>query len=130
MKYSIPFLRAGALGAPAFAVLTALLFTAPLSRAQTGAGTALSFSGVNQFVAISNSPALNTYPLTVMGWFRSSDQGLDRGIVNKYVVGSQNGYQVYFNQGRLRAWYFRDAANNVWDGAQGLNSGFVAGLWL
>lgn len=96
----------------------------------TGAGTALSFNGVNGFASIANSAALNVYPLTVMGWFRSSDQGLDRGIVNKYVVNSRNGYNIYFHQGRVRAWYFRDTANYVWDGAQGLNSGFVAGLWV
>src|SRR5688572_32149880 len=86
------------------------------SHAQTGAGTALSFDGVDDHATIANSGALNVYPLTVMGWFRSFDQGFDRGIVNKYVVNSLNGYNIYFNQGRIRAWYFRDAANYIWDG--------------
>ena len=121
-------------GRAAFLILlVALCFAAPSILAQpqgTGSGPALSFDGANDYVAIANSPALNAYPLTIMGWFRSFDQGIDRGIVNKYVVGSLNGYQVYFHQGRVRAWYFRDGANYVWDGGQGLDSGFVAGLWL
>ena len=114
-----------------FCLLGALwLMPVATVQAQTGAGTALLFDGVNDFVSISNSPALNAYPLTVMGWFRSFDQGLDKGIVNKYPVSSFSGYQVYFHQGRVRAWYFRDANNYVWDGGRGLDSGFVAGSWL
>src|SRR5687768_10494137 len=109
-----------------FVLVAALWFVAPLARGQSGAGTALSFDGVDDHATIANSAALNVYPLTVMGWFRSFDQGFDRGIVNKYVVSSFNGYNVYFHQGRIRAWYFRDAANNVWDGGGGLDSGFVA----
>ena len=122
--------RSGCSTTLAIISLVAWLVSGHHLQAQTGAGTALSFDGLTGYVSISNSPALNLYPLTVMGWFRSSDQGLDRGIVNKYLIGSFNGYQVYFNQGRVRAWYFRDGANYVWDGAQGLDSGFVAGLWL
>ena len=130
MKHCFLFRRSGALSAPALAVLAALLFATPAARAQTGAGSALWFDGVDDFASVANSPALNAYPLTVMGWFRSFDQGLDRGIVNKYPVSSFSGYQVYFHQGRVRAWYFRDGNNYVWDGGRGLDSGFVAGSWL
>src|SRR5687767_1239748 len=112
-------------GVRALAVLfLAAIFCAAPARGQNGAGTALSFDGVDDFVSIANSPNLNVYPLTVMGWFQSSDQGLDRGMVNKYVVNSFNGYNVYFHQGRVRAWYFRDANNFVWDSGRGLDSGF------
>ncbi len=112
------------------ALLTLALQTKAQYGEGTGAGSALTFNGANGFVTVSNSAALNTYPITIMGWLRSFDQGVDRGVVNKYVVGSLNGYQVYFHQGRVRAWYFRDGANYVWDGAQGLDSGFVAGIWV
>ncbi len=95
----------------------------------TGGGTALLFDGVNDYASVSNSPALNLFPITVMGWFRSFDQGLDRGLVNKYVGNSFSGYQVYLHQGHLRAWYFRDGNNYVWDGGRGLDGGFVAGIW-
>lgn len=46
-------------------LLLALLFLTGSARAQTGAGTALAFDGVNDYVSISNSAALNAYPLTV-----------------------------------------------------------------
>src|SRR6266545_3491759 len=109
-----PFLssqRAGCSTTLTIISLVAWVVSGHSVRGQTGAGTSLSFDGLNGYVSVSNSPALNLYPLTVMGWFRSFDQGLDRGIVNKYVTGSLSGYQVYFNQGRVRAWYFRDANN-------------------
>src|SRR5688572_26717368 len=116
MKALASFFRPRALGA--WGLLFSILFWcgSPQLHAQTGAGTAASFDGVNDFVSIANSPSLNVYPITVMGWMRSFDQGIDKGIVNKYVPGSLNGYQLYFNQGRVRAWYFRDANNYVWDG--------------
>lgn len=120
---------------PAHCLLVSLLFlvfslTATPGHAQTGAGSALMFDGVNDFAQVANSASLNAYPITIMGWLRSFDQGLDRGIVNKYPVSSFSGYNVYFHQGRVRAWYFRDGNNYVWDGGRGLDSGFVAGLWL
>jgi hypothetical protein len=133
MKPWILSLRAGAVRVPAILFLAALSLASPPARAQfsegTGAGTALFFDGVNDYVSISNSPALNLFPLTVMGWFRSFDQGLDRALVDKYVANSFNGYLVYLHQGHLRAWYFRDGSNFVWDGGRGLDGGFVAGLW-
>ena len=49
----------------ALVFFAALWFVAPPAHAQTGAGTALAFDGVNDYVSISNSAALNAYPLTV-----------------------------------------------------------------
>jgi hypothetical protein len=100
-----------------------------IARAETAAGTALRLDGLNDYVTVANSAALNVYPLTIMAWFQGNDFGLDRGLVTKYVVASFNGYQVYLHQNRLRAWYFRDSANYVWDGGQGLDAGFVQGGW-
>src|SRR5882762_226826 len=87
------------------ASLAVLVFAQMGAGAQTAAGTALSFDGVDDFVAISNSPALNLYPLTIMAWFRNGDANVDRGLVTKYVSNALNGYQIYFYQGTLRAWY-------------------------
>jgi hypothetical protein len=113
----------------AFALVSvSWIFPVPV-RAETAAGTALRLDGVNDFVAVSNSAALNVYPLTIMIWFQGGDFGPDRGLVNKYVTGSLNGYQIYLSTNRLRAWYFRDAANYVWDGALGMDAGFVQGGW-
>src|SRR5439155_15678962 len=48
---------------------------------------------------------------------RSSDLNSGvRGLVNKYVAGSFNGYQMYFVNGNLCAWYMKDSANYVYDG--------------
>ncbi len=130
MKNFSSFRRVGRGGSLLLLALASWLGFPSAVRAQTGAGTALSFDGVDDYVTIANSGSLNTYPLTVMGWFNSFDQGTNRGIVNKYPLNAMNGYNIFFHQGRVRAFYFRDAANNVWDGAQGLDSGFVAGQWL
>ena len=76
MKQWISAPLAGGVRVLASVVIAAIGFAAPSVRAQvaqgTGGGTALSFDGVNGFARISNSAALNPYPLTVMGWFRSS----------------------------------------------------------
>src|SRR5258706_326295 len=116
-----------------YCIAVALCLMASPTHAQfgsgTGAGTALSFDGVDDYVSVSNSPALNLFPMTVMGWFRSFDQGLDRALVNKYVANSFNGYLVYLHQGHLRAWYFRDGSNFIWDGGRGMDAGFVVGIW-
>jgi hypothetical protein len=116
---------------PALALCFSVLvwFVNPLAHAETAAGTALRLDGVNDYVAVSGSAALNVYPLTVMAWFQGGDFGLDRGLVNKYAPGSFSGYQIYLNQNHLRAWYFRDSANYIWDGSLGLDAGFVQGGW-
>jgi hypothetical protein len=101
----------------------------PAARAETAAGTAVSFDGANDYATVANSAALNVYPLTIMGWFQGGDFGADRGLINKYAPGALNGYQVFLSTNRLRAWYFRDAANYVWDGSLGLDAGFVQGGW-
>ena len=77
----------------------------------------LSFSGVNDYVNVPHNAALDSYPLTVSTWIKtnaSSTSG-ERGIVNKYVAFSSNGYTIHMNNGNLCAWYFRDASNYVYD---------------
>ncbi len=125
MKLLSSFLLASTLS-PRVAVLLAMLWlSVSPARAQTGAGTALAFDGVNDYVSISNSAALNAFPLTVMGWLRNEDFNPNRGLVNKYVAGSLNGYQLYLYEGTLHAWYFRTNSSYVWDGGRGLNGGFL-----
>ncbi len=113
-------------GTVAILGLTGWLVTGPVLRAQTGAGTALSFDGLNDYVSISNSAALNAFPLTVMGWIRNDEYGPDRGLINKYAANSFNGYQIYLYEGTLHAWYFRTNGSQVWDGGRGLNGGFLS----
>src|SRR6185436_17205191 len=81
-----------------------------------GISGALSFDGVDDYINVPHTTALNSYPLTVATWVKTGATGLS-GIVNKYAPGSSNGYQVFMNGGNLCAWYFRNATNYVWDGS-------------
>ncbi len=86
--------------------------TAPLT---VGPGTALNFNSTNcQTVTIPHQSALNAYPLTVMTWFMVPTNSNGGALVNKYVSSSKNGYQIFL-AGDLRAWYFRDQNNNVFN---------------
>jgi YD repeat-containing protein len=76
----------------------------------------LSFDGLSAYVNVPHTTALNAYPLTVAVWIKTNTTTGVRGIVNKYVAGSTNGYQVFLNNGTLCAWYLRDATNFVYDG--------------
>jgi len=95
------------------------------------AGATLTFNGTNSFVQADHRAELNAYPLTLSCWVRTLDTSdQERGIVNKYAVGSANGYQIYLRQGRVYAWYFRNGSNYVWDVGRGLDGGSIAdGLW-
>lgn len=90
-------------------------------------GGALKFSG-EDYVEVRHDPALNAYPLSVSVWVKT--QGNGGGLVNKYRSGSLQGYQVYQTGGLLRAWYFRDRTNYIWDGDDGMNGGKINdGKW-
>lgn len=107
--------------------LFVLLLTITASRAETAAGTTVSLDGVDDYATVANAVVpLNLYPLTVTAWVKTSDSGVDRGLINKYAANSFNGYQLYLHEGRVRAWYFRASTNYVWDGSRGLDGGYIA----
>jgi hypothetical protein len=54
--------------------------------------------------------------LTVAAWIKTSSASGVRGIVNKYVGGSYNGYNLFMNDGALCAWYIRSSSNYAYDG--------------
>src|ERR1051326_5454751 len=102
--------------------------TAPIVA---GAGSALNFNAaLGQAVTIPNfaiNP--NPHPLTIMCWFKSPTTNLNGALVNKYVSSSYNGFQLFMVGGHLKGWYFRDAANNVYNGGP-MDAGPVNdGLW-
>src|SRR5207249_5197333 len=74
-------------------------------------GHAVSLDGVDDLVRLPHSPALNAFPLTASVWFKTSTSSGVKGLVNKYLAGSFNGYQIYFVNGNLCAWYMKDSAN-------------------
>ncbi len=80
-------------------------------------GQGLSFNGVANRVDVAHAPDLNVYPLSIAAWFKTSSTSGDRGLVNKYVASSYNGYNLFLNDGRLCAWYIRDGSNFVYDGS-------------
>jgi hypothetical protein len=80
-------------------------------------GGALRFDGVNDYVEVETSGAMNPFPLSISLWIRTSTSTGLAGIVNKYLPESQDGYQVFLHEGRLCAWYFRDGSSHVYDGS-------------
>jgi hypothetical protein len=90
------------------------------------------FNGQNAFISIPHQPALNSYPLTLSAWIKTSQTVGLNGIIKKYAYGSKNGYQLYTYNGNIYAWYFKDANNFVWNStlAVGMNGGPIAdGEW-
>jgi hypothetical protein len=88
---------------------------------------ALEFDGENDSVDVPHHASLNAFPLTLSAWIRTTNTSASvRGVAGKYVDGSLNGYALFLYEGRLRAWYFRNAVNAIFDGNLGLDGGFVA----
>ncbi len=97
-------------------------------------GNALRFDGTNGLVTVPHDPAFNSYPLTVTAYvLTTTNDATSRGIVEKYIGGTRNGWLMFLHQGRLRAFYFRDPNNKVFtEGGDfnGLDGGPVAdGFW-
>jgi len=92
---------------------------------------AILFDGVDDSVDVAHQPALNTYPLTLAAWIRTSRSGpVVDGVISKYADGSFNGYGMFVYFGRIRAFYFGPPGSSVWGSGQGLDGGLVAdGEW-
>jgi len=78
----------------------------------------LVFDGSNDSVDITTNSSLNSYPLTVSTWFKSTTSSAYRMLVNKSVASSFNGYALYLNSGYLCAFYLSGSGstNKVDDG--------------
>ena len=105
--------------------LAAICGFSELALAQDGA-FALSFNAANSnLVSVPHNFILNEPPFTVTAWIKTSQATNEAGLLNKYVVGSLNGWQVFLYNGEVRAWFFGDASHYIWDGGRGLNGGPV-----
>lgn len=102
-----------------------------LLAGRAGAGTALRFDGTNAVAQSLAGADFNAFPLSVTTWLRTTNQdNLIRGVVSHYKSSSFNGWSVFLYAGHIRAWYFRDGSDYVWDGSLGLDGGAVAdGAW-
>jgi len=115
--------------------LTALLLTVTL---HTGAQQfALSFDGVNDYVAVSNTPALQiTNTITVEAWINRAAKSIQMGIVEKYGPGggTDGGYALRIQPTDNVRFYTLDngSTSSSVDGATALGTNewyHVAGVW-
>lgn len=89
--------------------------TAPIVLSPVAAN-ALTFDGATGYVQVPHHEDLNAYPLTVTGWFRTTNAvSPAQGIVSKYADGSGNGWSLFVANGRLRGFYYRTFANFAMD---------------
>src|SRR5262245_48086619 len=65
------------------------------AHAQPGPGYALRFDNNASYVAVPQAVGLNSFPFTVMAWVNTSATSGQQGLVNKYVAGSQNGWNLF-----------------------------------
>jgi hypothetical protein len=91
----------------------------------------LKLAGTGDYVSISDAPDLDAYPFTVSAWIKTSlISAAGEGIVSKYVNSSKNGFSLFMVNGHVRAWYFADGNDYIWDQSLGLDGGLVAdGDW-
>src|SRR5262249_49453010 len=82
-------------------------------------GKAVALDGVNDFVRIAHRASLDAFPLTAAVWFKTTTASGTPGLINKYLPSSRGGYQLFFNNGTLCAWYFRNTSNYVYDASGG-----------
>ncbi len=106
------------------------LVNGPVWTAGRG-GQGLALDGVDDYVRAAHAPMLDAFPLSVVAWFKTSTTSGVRGLVNKYVASSYNGYQIFFEDGNLCAWYLRNASNYVYDGGSCTmgTAGYNDNLW-
>jgi hypothetical protein len=113
---------------------TLAVMLCPPAVAQVLSGSAPRFTGTNQYVSIPHNPAYNVFPFTVSAWMRTTNLNNSPGaIASKYFASGLNGFSMHTVNGRLRAWFFRDSLNFVWNpfgDAYGVDGGPVAdGRW-
>ena len=94
-------------------------------------GSALAFNGSNSYATVRSTASLDSYPLSVSAWVKTTATNGLAGVINKYVASSMNGYQIFMNNGKLCAWYFRNGADYIWDGSGCTLSspGYADGNW-
>jgi len=101
-----------------------------LALAPYNPDTALNLT--NGFVNVPHSDALNAYPLTVAAWVRTtSAQPLDV-MVSKLgdIQGEPNGYQLFLENGVLKAFYFLNVTYRVDFRLAGPSAGLINdGQW-
>jgi hypothetical protein len=71
---------------------------------------------------------LRTLPLTVVAWIKTTSSR-PAGIVNKYVSSSYNGYQIFLQYGRFKAWYLTPSGGVRMDDNASDGGAVSDGIW-
>lgn len=72
---------------------------------------AIVLDGVNDYIDIPGTSGYNLLPLSVEGWV-SFPNGGSMEIINKYSVGSVNGFRFYADTTGINIYYFAGSLNN------------------
>jgi hypothetical protein len=110
------------------AALGSLFLTAHL-QAQQSSGFVLGLDGVDDHLSIAHTNALNAFPLTVTGWFRTANTNAQGGLISKFrfsPVLARSGWCLQLAGGNLQALYQADSESYISDGFFGLDGGPVA----
>jgi hypothetical protein len=76
------------------------------------ANKAYSFDGVSNEIVVPHDVTLNSLPISISLWFRTSISQANKMLVNKYVCQSQNGYSFRLNNNKPSAFYFSNGQSN------------------
>jgi len=99
-----------------------------LVRAQADPGHCLRFTNLDGYVSVPHDVALNSYPLTVTAWLRTTNSAaLLQGIVGKYPDGSGTGWQLLVQNGLLRGFYLRTLTSVAIDATSATS--VADGMW-
>jgi hypothetical protein len=81
-----------------------------------GSGNALRFDGVDDYVSVAHTSALNGIPLTVMAWFKTTQIGNEVGLVKKPATTGLVGWDISLSGGALHASYRMSRFNAAYVG--------------
>jgi hypothetical protein len=76
------------------------------------ANKAYSFNGVSNEIVVPHDVTLNSLPISISLWFRTSISQANKMLVNKFVCQSQNGYSFRLNNNKPSAFYFSNGQSN------------------
>src|SRR5829696_1286681 len=83
-----------------------ILSSTTFALAQSGQDFALGLDGVNDFVSVPHTNALNAFPLTVTAWFRAANTNAQGGLLTKFrftPVLARGGWQLSLSSGDIYA---------------------------
>lgn len=97
---------------------------------------AIQFNRITAIVEVPHARPLNAMPMTFTAWIKTEHSALPGavGVVKKIVYKTCDGYAVFLLGGHLRAWYWKDCSNKIYNGTYEptgvFDGGFVAdGQW-